>query len=61
MNLDISDFREKKYLAGQIDSQWTEEIKKDFLDWLNHYPGKLPMSKEELDNYLKRKKLLMSV
>ncbi len=45
--------REKKYLAGQIDSQWTEEIKKDFLNWINNYPGKLPMSKEELDKYLK--------
>lgn len=45
--------REKKYLAGQIDSQWTEEIKKDFLNWLNNYPGKLPMTKAELDNYLK--------
>jgi regulator of RNase E activity RraA len=45
--------REKKYLAGQIDSEWSEEIKKDFLDWLSHYPGKLPMSKEELDKYLK--------
>jgi 4-hydroxy-4-methyl-2-oxoglutarate aldolase len=47
--------REKKYLAGQIDSQWTEEIKKDFLNWINNYPGKLPMSKEELDNYLKER------
>jgi regulator of RNase E activity RraA len=47
--------REKKYLAGQIDSQWTEEIKKDFLDWLKNYPGKLPMSKAELDNYLKER------
>lgn len=45
--------REKKYLAGQIDSQWTDEIKKDFLNWLNNYPGKLPMSREELENYLK--------
>jgi len=45
--------REKKYLAGQIDSQWSDEIKKDFLNWLNNYPGKLPMTKEELDNYLK--------
>jgi 4-hydroxy-4-methyl-2-oxoglutarate aldolase len=45
--------REKKYLAGQIDSQWTDEIKKDFLNWLNNYPGKLPMTKEELDKYLK--------
>ena len=47
--------REKKYLAGQIDSEWSEEIKKDFLDWINHYPGKLPMSKEELDKYLKER------
>jgi len=45
--------KEKKYLAGQIDSQWTDEIRKDFLNWLNNYPGKLPMSKEELDTYLK--------
>jgi len=45
--------QEKKYLAGQIDSQWTDDIKKDFLNWLNNYPGKLPMSKEELDNYLR--------
>ncbi len=47
--------REKKYLAGEIDSEWTEEIKKDFLNWLNNYPGKLPMTKEELDNYLKER------
>lgn len=47
--------REKKYLAGQIDSQWSEEIKKDFLDWLNNYPGQLPMTKEELDEYLKER------
>lgn len=47
--------RENKYLPGQIDSEWTEEIKEDFLNWLNNYPGKLPMSKEELDNYLKER------
>ena len=45
--------REKKYLPGQIDSNWSDEIKKDFLDWLSNYPGKLPMSKKELDDYLK--------
>jgi len=47
--------REKKYLAGQIDSEWSEEIKNDFINWLNNYPGKLPMSKTELDNYLKER------
>ena len=46
--------REKKYLAGEIDSEWTEGIKKDFLNWLNNYPGKLPMTKKELDDYLKQ-------
>ncbi len=46
--------REKKYLAGEIDSEWTEAIKKDFLDWLSKYPGKLPMPKKELDEYLKK-------
>jgi regulator of RNase E activity RraA len=45
--------REGKYKPGQIDSQWSDEIKKDFIDWLNNYPGKLPMSKTELDNYFK--------
>ncbi|HMI65851.1 MAG TPA: hypothetical protein VK517_07450 [Cyclobacteriaceae bacterium] len=45
--------REKKYLAGEIDSEWSDTIKKDFLNWLNNYPGKLPMTKKELDDYLK--------
>ncbi len=47
--------REKKYLAGEIDSQWSDAIKKDFLDWLKNYPGKLPMTRQELDNYLKER------
>lgn len=47
--------REKKYLAGEIDSEWTDAIKKDFLNWVNNYPGKLPMTKQELDNYLKER------
>ena len=47
--------REKKYLAGEIDSEWSEAIKKDFLNWLNNYPGKLPMTKKELDDYLKNR------
>jgi hypothetical protein len=45
--------REQKYTPGQIDSKWTDEIKNDFLNWLKNYPGKLPMSKKELDDFLK--------
>jgi len=47
--------KEGKYKPGQIDSQWSDEIKKDFTDWLNNYPGKLPMTKTELDNYFKER------
>ncbi len=46
--------KEKKYLAGQIDSRWTDEIKKDFVDWINKYPdNQLPMTRKELNDYLK--------
>ncbi|MFC4874211.1 RraA family protein [Negadavirga shengliensis] len=46
--------REQKYTAGQIDSQWSDEIKKDFLNWLNEKQD-LPMSREELDDFLKER------
>ena len=45
--------REGKYTPGQIDGKWTDDIKKDFLLWLNEHPEKLPMPREELDEYLK--------
>src|SRR5665648_425822 len=47
--------QEKKYLAGEIDSEWSEESKKDFLNRVYNYPAKLPMSKAELDKYLKER------
>ena len=45
--------REGKYTPGQIDTQWTDEIKKDFLKWLEENPGKLPMTRQELDKFMK--------
>lgn len=47
--------RQGKYTPGQIDAQWSDEIKKDFLQWLNDNPGKLPMSRQELDQYMKNR------
>jgi 4-hydroxy-4-methyl-2-oxoglutarate aldolase len=44
--------REGKYTPGQIDQQWSNDIKKDFLGWLDKNPGKLPMTRKELDAYL---------
>ena len=45
--------REGKYTPGQIDTAWTEEIKKDFLQWIKDNPDKLPMTREELDKFMK--------
>src|SRR3954468_22784001 len=45
--------REGKYTPGQIDAQWTDEIKKDFLKWIDENPSKLPMTREELDKFMK--------
>lgn len=47
--------REGKYTPGEIDQQWTDVIKKDFLSWLDQNPGKLPMSRQELDEYMKKR------
>jgi regulator of RNase E activity RraA len=45
--------REGKYTPGQIDTQWTDAIKKDFLQWLDANPSRLPMSRPELDKFMK--------
>jgi 4-hydroxy-4-methyl-2-oxoglutarate aldolase len=46
--------REGKYTPGQIDQQWTEPIKTDFLQWLDTQKN-LPMSRKELDDYMKER------
>lgn len=48
----IQRLKEGKYTAGQVDSKWSEPIVKDFLDWVNNKQD-LPMSREELNNFLK--------
>jgi 4-hydroxy-4-methyl-2-oxoglutarate aldolase len=45
--------KEGKYTPGQIDQAWSEEIKNDFLQWIKDNPSKVPMSKKELDEFLK--------
>ena len=41
------------YTPGQIDGRWSDAIKKDFLGWLDDNPNLLPMSRAELDAFLK--------
>ncbi|HEY8916253.1 MAG TPA: RraA family protein [Chitinophaga sp.] len=47
--------REGKYTPGQIDTQWTDAIKKDFLQWLDTQGNKLPMSRPELDKFMQNR------
>lgn len=45
--------REQKYTPGQIDTRWSDEIEKDFSQWLNAHVSELPVPKEQIQEYLK--------
>jgi regulator of RNase E activity RraA len=47
--------REGVYTPGQIDTKWTDEIKEAFLQWLDSNPDQIPMSRAELDEYMKNR------
>lgn len=44
-----------KYSTGQIDSQWTDEIKVAFLKWLEQHPELGKMSRAELDKVMSKR------
>ena len=45
--------REKKYTAGQIDTRWSDEVERDFSQWLNDRIDELPVPKEQIEKILK--------
>lgn len=45
--------REQKYTPGQIDMRWSDEIEKDFSQWLNEHIDKLPVSRAQIQELLK--------
>lgn len=47
--------REGKYTAGQIDAKWSDEIEKDFSQWLNDHIDKLPVPKAQIQELLKER------
>ncbi len=47
--------RSGKYSTGEIDSQWTDAIKTEFLKWLEKHPELGKMTREELDNMMKKR------
>lgn len=44
-----------KYTTGQIDSQWTDEIKSNFLTWLSKHPELGAMTRPELDKVMSKR------
>jgi len=44
-----------KYSPGQIDSQWTEEVKAAFLSWLDKNPGEVKLTKAQLDEFMAKR------
>jgi len=47
--------REGKYTPGQIDARWSDEIREDFLAWLDENPDKVKMTREQLDAFFKQR------
>ena len=47
--------RAGKYSTGEIDSQWTDPIKTEFLKWLDKHPELGKMTREELDKMMSKR------
>src|SRR3990170_5179969 len=47
--------RTGKYTTGEIDSQWTDPIKAEFIKWLEKHPELGKMTREELDKMMSKR------
>ncbi|MCU0914292.1 MAG: RraA family protein [Planctomycetes bacterium] len=47
--------KEGKYTPGQIDGRWSEEIRKDFFQWLEQNKNDLPVPKEAIQEILDKR------
>jgi 4-hydroxy-4-methyl-2-oxoglutarate aldolase len=47
--------KEGVYTPGQIDQRWTDEMEKDFSQWLNDHMDELPVPKEQIQELLKER------
>jgi regulator of RNase E activity RraA len=47
--------RSGRFTTGQIDSQWTDEIKTEFLKWLDKHPHLGKMTRAELDKVMSKR------
>lgn len=47
--------RSKQYSTGEIDSQWTDKIKEDFVKWLEKHPELGKMTREQVGKILSKR------
>jgi len=47
--------REQKYTPGQIDSRWSDEIEKDFSQWLRAHINDLPVPPDQIQALLEKR------
>lgn len=47
--------REGKYTPGQIDTRWSDDIERDFSQWLNLHMDKLPVPRSTIQQLLKER------
>jgi hypothetical protein len=47
--------KSQRFSPGQIDNQWTDEVKEAFLKWIEQNPKEIPMKRAELDEYMKNR------
>jgi regulator of RNase E activity RraA len=47
--------KEGTYSPGQIDTRWSDEIEKDFSQWLNDHQDELPVAREQIQEILKNR------
>ncbi len=44
-----------RYSTGQIDSQWTDAIKDDFMKWLGQNPNEPKLTRAQLDEFMSKR------
>ena len=47
--------KSNRYTTGQIDSQWTDQIKTDFIKWLDQHPELGKMTRLQLDEVMSKR------
>src|SRR5437762_12487097 len=47
--------KSERYSPGEIDNQWTDKIKEDFLKWIEQNPTEMKMTRAQLDEYMKKR------